>query len=80
MKWYLLDWGIEFKSFLIENLINTFIIFNSLSEADVSYDNPFSAETFKSKNIEFVYSSKFETHQKLKQELEVYMLLFNDGR
>ena len=55
------DRGMEFKSGLIEELIDTFDISRSLSEAGVPYDNAVAEATFKSIKTEFVYPNKFET-------------------
>ena len=67
------DSGMEFKSALIEELIDTFDISKSLSEAGVPYDNAVVEATFKSIKTEFVYPNKFEPLQQLKQELVVYV-------
>ena len=74
------DRGMEFKSSLIEELINTFGISRSLSEAGVPYDNAVAEATFKSIKTEFVYPNRFETLQQLKQELAVYVWWFNNKR
>lgn len=74
------DRGMEFKSSLIEELIDTFDISRSLSEAGVPYDNAVAEATFKSIKTEFVYPNKFETLQQLKQELAVYVWWFNNKR
>ena len=72
--------GMEFKSFLLEELIETFGISRSLSEAGVPYDNAVAEATFKSIKIEFVYPNRFENLQQLKQELSVYVWWFNNKR
>ena len=74
------DRGMEFKSTLIEELIDTFKISRSLSEAGVPYDNAVAEATFKSIKTEFIYPNKFETLQQLKQELAVYVWWFNNKR
>lgn len=70
----------EFKSTLIEELIDTFEISRSLSEACIPYDNAVVEATFKSIKTEFVYPTRFETRQHLKQELSVYAWWFNNKR
>ncbi|CAM3739517.1 Integrase catalytic domain-containing protein [Erysipelothrix urinaevulpis] len=74
------DRGMEFKNSLIEDLIDTFGISRSLSEAGVPYDNAVAEATFKSIKTEFVYPNRFETLQQLKQELSVYVWWFNNKR
>lgn len=61
----------EFKSSLIEELIDTFEVSRSLSEAWVPYDKAVAEATFKSIKTEFVYQSRFETLQQFRQELSV---------
>jgi len=73
IQYFYSDRGMEFKSSLIEDLINTFDISRSLSEAGVPYDNAVAEATFKTIKTEFVYPNKFKILQQLRQELAVYV-------
>lgn len=71
---------VGFKSSFIEKLIDTFEISRSPSELGVSYDNTVDEAAFKSIKTEFVYPNWFETLQKSKQKLAVYVGWFNNQR
>lgn len=74
------DRGREFKNKLIDEVIETFQIKRSLSMKGCPYDNAVSEATYKLVKTEFVKQRRFESLKQLNQELDEYVLWFNEKR
>lgn len=74
------DRGGEFDNYLIEEVLKTFEIKQSLSRKGNPYDNAVAEAQFKIIKTEFVYPRRFTTLSQLEVELEAYVQWFNKKR
>ncbi len=74
------DRGSEFDNYLIEEVLKTFEIKQSLSRKGNPYDNAVAEAQFKIIKTEFVYPRRFDTLDQLHLELEAYVFWFNNKR
>lgn len=74
------DRGSEFDNYLIEEVLKTLNIKQSLSRKGNPYDNAVAEAQFKIIKTEFVKPRIFETLEQLKLELEAYVYWFNKKR
>jgi putative transposase len=69
--------GKEFKNQLLDEVIKTFKIKQSLSMKGCPYDNAAAEATYKLVKSEFIRIRRFDTLEQFKRELDDYVLCFN---
>lgn len=74
------DRGREYDNYLIDEVLKTFKIEQSLSRKGNPYDNAVAEAQFKIIKMEFVYPRIFESMKQLALELQTYISWFNNNR